>query len=88
MAIAFEVKARAWIAASLVGVFAIFHGHAHAVEMPPGAAAGAYAAGFLAATVLLHLAGIGLGTLPQRTRWMLRAAGAGVALAGAALLAA
>jgi urease accessory protein len=45
-------------AAALAAVFAIFHGHAHGTEMPLGAAAFAYAAGFVAATGLLHLAGL------------------------------
>ncbi len=45
-------------AMGLVGVFAIFHGHAHGAEMPTGSAGLMYAAGFLAATALLHLAGI------------------------------
>ena len=46
-------------ASALVGVFAIFHGHAHGAEMPVGASGLEYAAGFVAATALLHLAGIG-----------------------------
>lgn len=47
------------IAAGLVGLFAIFHGHAHGSEMPLDASGLGYAAGFVVATVLLHLAGIG-----------------------------
>jgi urease accessory protein len=46
-------------ASALVGVFAIFHGHAHGAEMPAGAAGFEYAVGFIVATALLHLAGIG-----------------------------
>jgi urease accessory protein len=46
-------------AMSLVGAFAVFHGHAHGAEMPPNAAGFEYALGFLIATALLHLAGIG-----------------------------
>lgn len=45
-------------AMSLVGVFAVFHGHAHGAEMPENAGGALYAAGFIAATALLHLAGI------------------------------
>jgi urease accessory protein len=45
-------------AMSLVGVFAIFHGHAHGAEMPVDTSGLMYALGFLAATALLHLAGI------------------------------
>jgi len=45
-------------AMSLVGVFAIFHGHAHGAEMPVDALGLEYAAGFIVATALLHAAGI------------------------------
>jgi urease accessory protein len=48
-------------AMTLVGVFAIFHGHAHGTEMPVYAAGAEYAAGFVVATGLLHLIGIGIG---------------------------
>lgn len=46
------------VAAALVGVFAIFHGHAHGTEMPADSSGLAYAAGFMAATAVLHLVGI------------------------------
>lgn len=42
----------------LVGVFAIFHGHAHGSEMPEDAGGLLYAAGFIVATALLHVVGI------------------------------
>ncbi len=45
-------------AMALVGVFAVFHGHAHGAEMPESAGGLLYAEGFVAATVLLHGAGI------------------------------
>lgn len=45
-------------AMALVGVFAVFHGHAHGAEMPTTTEGLSYAAGFLAATALLHLAGL------------------------------
>jgi urease accessory protein len=45
-------------AMALVGVFAVFHGHAHGAEMPAGALGFEYALGFMIATALLHLAGI------------------------------
>jgi urease accessory protein len=48
-------------AMTLVGVFAIFHGHAHGTEMPVNSAGAAYAAGFLIATGLLHVVGVGMG---------------------------
>lgn len=53
------------IAAVTVGFFAIFHGHAHGAEMSQTASPLAYAAGFVIATGLLHLAGIALGLLAR-----------------------
>src|SRR5947199_5760842 len=50
-----------WIAAVIVGAFAIFHGHAHGAELPAGADAVAYFIGFVVATGLLHLTGIAFG---------------------------
>jgi urease accessory protein len=78
-----------WIAAILVGAFAIFHGHAHGVELPPGADAVAFSAGFVIATGLLHLTGIAFGLL---ARWpvgriAVRTAGAAIATVGIVLLA-
>jgi urease accessory protein len=72
------------VAGVLVGAFAIFHGHAHGTELPPGADAVAYSVGFVVATGLLHLIGIGFGSL---TRWpagriAVRAAGGAIAIAG------
>ena len=45
-------------AMALVGVFAIFHGHAHGAEMPADAGGLTYALGLVTATTLLHAAGI------------------------------
>lgn len=44
--------------ATIVGLFAIFHGHAHGVEIPPNASGFAYGAGFALATAFLHALGI------------------------------
>ncbi len=41
----------------LTGFFAIFHGVAHGLEMPADSAGLGYAAGFLAATALMHARG-------------------------------
>jgi urease accessory protein len=76
------------IAALIVGAFAIFHGHAHGAELPPGTDAVAFSVGFVMATGLLHLAGIAFGLL---TRWPsgrigVRVAGVGIALVGAVFL--
>lgn len=48
------------LAAVLVGIFAVFHGHAHGAEMPADAGGLTYGLGFLVATGLLHLIGIGV----------------------------
>jgi urease accessory protein len=45
-------------AMALVGGFATFHGWAHGAEMPADAGAVTFALGFIAATALLHVAGI------------------------------
>lgn len=46
-------------AAALVGIFGLFHGYAHGAEMPADANGALYASGFVVATALLHLVGIG-----------------------------
>lgn len=79
-----QVRPPLWLAALIVAFFAVFHGHAHGRELPQGASALLYSLGFVAATGLLHAAGIVLG-LAQRWsagRNVLRMAGGGVALAG------
>ena len=78
-------------AVALAGVLAVFHGHAHGLEMPAAASGLAYAAGFALATAGLHAAGIGLGLATRRLgegvgRAVMRIGGAGVAAAGVALL--
>jgi urease accessory protein len=45
-------------AMALVGIFAVFHGHAHGAEMPADASGLTYALGFMLATASLHAAGI------------------------------
>jgi urease accessory protein len=86
--VALAARPPLWVAAVLVGAFAIFHGHAHGRELPDGANAAAFAAGFVIATGLLHLTGIAFG---QLARWpagriAVRAAGLVIALVGLAYL--
>jgi urease accessory protein len=87
--VAFAVRAPIWVAAVIVGVFAVFHGHAHGAELPEAFSAYGYAVGFVVATGLLHLAGIAIGflTRTQSGTLAVRAAGGLVALVGAAFLA-
>lgn len=54
------------LAAVMVAVFAVFHGHAHGTELPLAADPMAYSLGFVISTGLLHLCGIAFGEL---TRW-------------------
>jgi urease accessory protein len=63
--VAFAFRAPLWIAAIVVGAFAIFHGHAHGSELPSAASPVAYALGFVIATGTLHLIGIGFGLLAR-----------------------
>jgi urease accessory protein len=59
--VAFEAKPRLWIAAIMVGVFGLFHGHAHGTELPDGQNGMLYSIGFVVATGCLHGVGISLG---------------------------
>ncbi|MDI4666012.1 HupE/UreJ family protein [Xanthobacter autotrophicus] len=90
-AVAFGLKAPLALAMAVVGFFAIFHGHAHGTEMPLDASGLSYGLGFMSATALLHLAGLGLGMAIGRfgethgARYV-RGAGAAVAVTGLGLV--
>ena len=75
-------------AALLVGFFAIFHGYAHGTELPHAANPLAYGVGFIIATGMLHVSGIGLGLVHRWPRGAraLRLVGGGISLAGLFLL--
>lgn len=86
--VAFAVRMPAPARSAMVAVFAMFHGFAHGSELPADASIAAYAAGFLVATAALHLAGASGGLALQHLHAaVVRAAGAGVALSGAWMLA-
>lgn len=84
MMVALAARPPLWVAAVIVGAFAIFHGHAHGAELPPGADALAYSAGFVITTGLLHLAGIAFGLLARWPvgRLAVRTSGGVIAIAG------
>lgn len=92
LAIALQARLPLGWTVGLVGLFGLYHGYAHGAEMPADASGFAYGAGFLAATAMLHIAGIGLGLgiahMARRsaTRFA-QAGGAAIALAGIVLLA-
>jgi urease accessory protein len=86
--VAFSVRAPLLIAVAAVAAFAVFHGYAHGAELPAGADAAAYSAGFVIATGMLHLSGIGLGLAARwpAGRVAVRLAGAAIAAAGVMFL--
>lgn len=89
LAIAVAWRAPVAVAVAIVAAFGVFHGYAHGVELPDAASPGAYVAGFVVCTGLLHLIGIGLGSierLPKGTQ-ILRASGGLIAAAGVWILA-
>jgi len=59
--VALALRPPLWAAASIVGVFAVFHGYAHGTELPRAAAPLAYGAGFVLTTGMLHVSGIAIG---------------------------
>lgn len=80
LAIALALSLPGWLATSLVGLFALAHGNAHGQELPSASAA----AGFMLASAVLLMAGrLGGQVLAER---MLRAAGAGMTVAGVVLM--
>lgn len=83
--LAFGLSVPVTLGAALCGAFAVVHGMAHGVEMPANAAGLAYGLGFVIATAALHATGLVAGRFGST---LLRVAGAGVALAGLAFLAA
>jgi len=88
VAVFLELRPSLCAAAVLIGFFAIFHGHAHGTELPPGADGLVYSIGFVIATGTLHAFGITIGLVHRwpAGRTALRSAGAVVALAGVAFL--
>lgn len=66
LAIAAAWKAPEAVALFLISVFAIFHGYAHGQEVPGAADPAAYAVGFVVATGLIHVVGVGIGLLLGR----------------------
>jgi urease accessory protein len=76
------------IAFLLIAFFAIYHGHPHGAALPDFGVPILYAAGFVVATGLLHVAGIAFGLL---YRWSagktaVRALGTAIAVVGSYFL--
>lgn len=84
LAVAGNVRAKLWFAMIIVGLFAVFHGHAHGNELPSAVNPLAYGVGFVLSTGLLHLCGVLIGLA---IRWpfgsaCIRACGGFIALTG------
>jgi urease accessory protein len=88
LAVATEAKPKMASCMALVAMFAIFHGHAHGTELPPGQNGLMYSIGFVTATGCLHAIGIAIGLVHKWPvgRMALRATGAMVAAAGVAFV--
>lgn len=71
------------IGMTLAGVFALFHGYAHGLEIPQATSPVLYVAGFIMATVCLHGVGIAGSLFGRRA---MQAAGIGIAASGLALV--
>nr|CAD6410061.1 protein hupE [Rhizobium sp. Q54] len=83
--VAIAVRLPVALSAAIVAAFAFFHGHAHGGELG-SAGALQFGIGFMAATALLHAAGIGLGLgIGRLAPWATRVAGGLTALAGLTL---
>jgi urease accessory protein len=80
-AIALAWKAHVPVAVLFVATFALFHGYAHGRELPSAADPIGYSVGFVFATGLLHVIGIGIGVLADRPRGVLVVRALGVAIA-------
>lgn len=83
-AILFAYRAPVWLAVAIVGIFGLFHGYAHGLELPSMANPISFSLGFVLATGLLHICGIALGLLRGSTigSAVLRGIGGLIALSG------
>jgi urease accessory protein len=86
--VSLAAKPPMWVAAAIVGAFAIFHGHAHGIELPQAADPLSNRAGFVLTTGALHLTGIAFGFLGKWPlgRPVVRAAGAAITFDGIVFL--
>jgi urease accessory protein len=71
----------------LVGLFALFHGHAHGAVLPAATSPWLYVLGMVSASMVLHLGGVSLGHVLRHSQWLLRAGGALLVGAGVWMIA-
>lgn len=74
LAVAAALRTDVRLCAALVGLFAVFHGHAHGGELGEAGAL-SFALGFAVATAALHAGGLGLGLVVGRIDRALRLGG-------------
>jgi urease accessory protein len=85
VALAVDLPVSAGVA--IIGLFALFHGHAHGTEVPENAGGLEYMAGFAVTTALLHGVGIAAALgLGLKFRSLVRVAGAACAAVGVGLV--
>lgn len=87
----FDLKGPAPAAIAFVSPFAIIHGNAHGMEMGANAFSVAYPAGFMLATALLHVFGMGISSLNEKISrgcegLVIRSIGGVAAVAGIGIL--
>ena len=69
--VAFAFRPSVTIAAVLVALLAVLHGHAHAIELPAAASPIGFSVGFVIATAVLHGVGLGIGRFARsNTAWL------------------
>jgi len=84
LAISLAWRPAEWIALVLIAYFALCHGYAHGAELPLSADPADYAIGFVLATGMIHLFGIGVGLALHKPMHgkLARALGALIGLGG------
>lgn len=80
--VVFAIRLPVNLSILLVGLLAVFHGYAHGLEIPQASSAILYGSGFVLATALLHLTGIGLGRIAYRRHLLSRLSGSIISLSG------
>jgi urease accessory protein len=85
--IAFSIKLPIALSASIVGLFAVFHGYVHGAEMPLLSTPWLYGIGFVLSTAALHGTGLLLGQRLHKQAAGLRAVGILIIASGAWMVA-
>jgi urease accessory protein len=85
--VALAVDLPLWVGVAVIGLFAIFHGHAHGSEVAENVGGLEYMAGFALATATLHAIGVGIaiGLSRAHLRGLVRAGGVACVMVGVAL---